>query len=59
VNKLTVTIRLLLTAALLVGVYHETGIWTTVAVGLLGLSNELTAFVLRRFADRMKRERVS
>jgi len=40
-------IRLLLTGALLVLVYGETGPWTVTVLGLLALGNELTAFAAR------------
>ena len=34
-------IRLILTLALLYGVYTETGIWTTIALALIALSLEI------------------
>lgn len=40
------TIRILLSVALLVGVYAETGVWTTLAILLLGVSIEITARVV-------------
>lgn len=40
--------RLILTAALLVGVYSETGPWTTIALAFIALGQELVAFLLRR-----------
>lgn len=34
-------VRLLLTGLVLVGVYHETGVWTTFAIGIAALRTEI------------------
>jgi hypothetical protein len=47
-NMAPTIIRIILTILLLVGVYSETGIWTTVAMTLICISKELTALFLRR-----------
>ncbi len=39
-------VRILLSALLLSGVYSEAGLWTTIAVGLVYLKNELVGFRL-------------
>lgn len=41
-------VRILLTIALLFGVYSETGIWTTIAFALVFLGIELVTFTMRR-----------
>lgn len=46
--SLPVILRLLLSAALLVGVYSETGKWTTLALGLGFLALEATAYLVKR-----------
>lgn len=45
------TIRWILTLALLVGVFHETGPFTAVAVGLMFVSLEVLNVVVRRILD--------
>ena len=47
-------IRYILTAALLYGVYTETGIWTTLVLALLTIQNELSARLYFRVADKLK-----
>lgn len=44
---ITVTIRILLSILLLIGVYSETGKWTTLTMALVMISNELTALVFK------------
>lgn len=46
--KISTIIRVLLTIALLVGVYFETGIFTTIFLSLSALSAEITGYVLQR-----------
>ena len=45
-KRTVIVLRLLLTAALLGGVYSETGIWTTIMVGGLAAANELHAAMM-------------
>ena len=52
-DKILTAIRILLSLALLVGVYSETGIWTTLAVLLLGISTEITARVVCVMLERL------
>lgn len=47
----TAAIRLILTAVLLVGVYGETGPWTTLALALTFLGFESVTYQLRRRDD--------
>jgi hypothetical protein len=42
------TLRIILSIALLVGVYSETGIWTTLSLALIGLSHELENYYRRK-----------
>jgi hypothetical protein len=46
--KPTTAIRLMLTIGLMVGVYLETGIFTTVFAGLMFLYTEAAAFIARK-----------
>jgi len=46
-ERLTAAVRLMLTVALLVMVYRETGPWTTVFLALLALANEVTHYVFQ------------
>jgi len=46
--KISTIIRALLTIALLIGVYFETGIFTTIFLSLLALSTEITGYVLQQ-----------
>lgn len=39
--------RILLTILLLVGAYHETGTWTTIALTLLFISSEASAWIFK------------
>ena len=41
--RIAIVIRLILTAALLVGVYSETGLWTTLMIAGFAIANELRA----------------
>jgi hypothetical protein len=47
-SKLMHSIRILLTLGLLFGVYKETGIWTTISIGLVFLTLELTGILFHR-----------
>lgn len=40
-------IRIILSIALLFGVYSETGLWTTIAVALSFLNAEMTALIFK------------
>jgi len=46
--KISTIVRALLTIALLVGVYFETGIFTTITLGLTALYAEVSGFLLRK-----------
>jgi hypothetical protein len=41
-------VRIILTCALLYGVYTETGIWTTLTLGLVFISSEIQGYILQR-----------
>lgn len=47
-------IRLGLTGVILYFVYHETGIWTTVALSLLTVNSELSAIVSKKHLELIK-----
>lgn len=48
-------IRLLLTAALVVGVFVEAGPWTGWTVGLLALAGEINGWLLTKHGDLIRR----
>ena len=52
-DKILISIRILLSIALLFGVYRETGIWTTLAILLLGISIEVFSRVLMILLERL------
>lgn len=52
-NRVSVVLRLLLTLGLCVGVYSETGIWTTLAIMLSAFGNELNLWLIKRQKSRV------
>lgn len=48
-----IIVRLILSAVLLYAVYTETGIWTTITIGLLMIATELSGLYLR-YLKRLK-----
>jgi hypothetical protein len=43
----TIIIRAILSILLLCGVYSETGLWTTITLGLMFINIELTALIFK------------
>lgn len=56
-ERISVAIRLPLTAALLVLVYGETGPWTTFALGLVALNNEVVVILFQHIENRLSGRR--
>ena len=47
-QQMVLIIRCLLTIALLVGVYFETGLFTTTALGRAAINNEIVILLIKR-----------
>lgn len=56
--KISTFFRTLFTLALLVGVYSETGIWTTIFAAQVSLFAELFGYALRKNALQLDRTRL-